>query len=37
MVIKDVFSHLSESERQHYLRILKKVVTNLSTEMKGKK
>ena len=37
VVIKDVFSHLSESERQQYLRILKKVVANLNTKMKKKK
>ena len=37
LVIKDVFSHLSESERQQYLKILKKVVNNLSVKIKKKK
>ena len=32
--IKDVFSHLSEDERQQYLKILKKVVDNLNKKPK---
>ena len=36
-VIKDVFSHLSQRERELYLKILKKVVSNLSTKTKNKK
>jgi DNA-binding MarR family transcriptional regulator len=36
-VIKEVFSHLSEGERQQYLKILKKVVGNLNKKPKAKK
>ncbi len=36
-VIKEVFSSLTESERQQYLKILKKVVGNLTVKQKPKK
>ena len=34
--IRDVFSHLSEDERQQYLKILKKVVDNLNKKPRKK-